>query len=203
MTSPETGAAVAASEGQLSTLQVRNSLASNLRQARAERGWTLRELATRSEVSKALLSRIERGDGNPSIETLFRIASALGCPVSQLITVEVSTRTEVVKADEGRTTTSEVGQAVARLIFASSGHRHIEIFEFTLEPHTATEWEGRAGYDVTEFAVVESGSVMVGPVGDERLLGPGDAISFRHGARNVYRGLDSGARLVCVVAYDG
>jgi transcriptional regulator with XRE-family HTH domain len=189
-------------EGQVATTQLRASLAANLRRVRAESGWSLRELALRADVSKALLSRIERGEGNPSIETLFRIATALVCPVSELITVEVSARTEVVRADGGRRIESDGAQLVSRLIFASSGHRHIEIFEFTMKPNTASEWDGRPGYAVTEFAIVESGSVMVGPVGDEKLLGPGDAISFRHGARNAYRALDGDARLVCVVAYD-
>jgi transcriptional regulator with XRE-family HTH domain len=194
----EVPVSVTPSDGQ----RLRVSLAENLRRARGDRGWSLRELAARSEVSKALLSRIERGDGNPSIETLFRIAAALACPVSELIAIEVAARTEVIRADEGRSVVSERGQALSRLIFASSGHDHIEIFEFTMEPNTSTEWEGHPAHRVTEFAVVESGSVMVGPDGEESLLGRGDAISFRHGARNSYRSFDEDARLVCVVAYD-
>ena len=182
--------------------QLRSSLAENLRLARAERRWSLRELAARSEVSKALLSRIERGEGNPSIETLFRIAAALALPVSDLIAVQEPAQVKVVRAGEGQSARSERGKALSRLIFAASGHGHIEIYEFTMQPNTATEWDARPGHGVTEYAVVESGRALVGYVGEEVLLGPGDAISWRHGPRNTYRSLEEGAHLVCVVAYD-
>jgi transcriptional regulator with XRE-family HTH domain len=169
---------------------------------RVERGWSLRELAARADVSKALLSRIERGEGNPSIETLFRISVALGCSMSELIDFETF-EPLVVRAGHGQTILSEDGKMVSRLIFASSGHSRIEIYDCVMEPHTRSEWGGRAGHGVTEYAVVEEGAVRIGAPGREELLGPNDAISFRHETTNAYESLDLPVRVVCVVAYDG
>ncbi len=60
-----------------------------IRRNRAGR-YTLAELARRSGVSSGLLSLIERGRGNPSIETLQRIAVALDLAVVDLlVTAEV------------------------------------------------------------------------------------------------------------------
>jgi transcriptional regulator with XRE-family HTH domain len=187
--------------GKISAIDLRSALAVNLARMRAEHGWTLRDLAARADVSKALLSKIETGDGNPAMETLFRIASALGCSMSELLEVEIA-ELAVVRADEGRAIASEHGELVTRVIFAMGAFRRAEIAEFTMVPNVRSEWRGRSDYGLTEFAVVLEGSVRAGVVGDTRLLGPGDAISFRHGAENIYESLGEGARMICVVAYD-
>jgi transcriptional regulator with XRE-family HTH domain len=48
---------------------------------RAKRGLTIAQLATQADVSAGLLSQVERGIGNPSIETAAKVARALGVPI--------------------------------------------------------------------------------------------------------------------------
>lgn len=55
-----------------------------IRRARADR-FTLAQLSARSGVSAGLLSLIERGKGNPSINTLGAIAGALGVSLPELV----------------------------------------------------------------------------------------------------------------------
>ena len=55
-----------------------------IRSARGER-FSLEALAARSGVSAGLLSQIERGIGNPSFQTLLRVAHALDIPVTELL----------------------------------------------------------------------------------------------------------------------
>lgn len=55
-----------------------------LREAREGR-FTVRELAAAAGVSVGLISEIERGKGNPSFQTLFRVSQALGLQVGDLI----------------------------------------------------------------------------------------------------------------------
>ena len=45
---------------------------------RVTRSWTLEDLASRADVSKAALSRIERGERTPSLETLVKLAKTFG-----------------------------------------------------------------------------------------------------------------------------
>ena len=47
--------------------------------ARIKAQITQEELSKKSGITQADLSRIENGNGNPSIRTLKRIATALGC----------------------------------------------------------------------------------------------------------------------------
>lgn len=46
---------------------------------------TLDTLATRANLSKGLLSKIENGNGNPTLSTLCSIAEAFGLKLSELI----------------------------------------------------------------------------------------------------------------------
>ncbi len=63
--------------GQRPQDRLRNELGRQIRLARTERGWTLRDLSDSSGVSVSQLSSIERGAHLPSVESLLSIALAL------------------------------------------------------------------------------------------------------------------------------
>ena len=50
--------------------------------ARMETGITQQQLSEKTGINQSNLSRIENGNGNPSVSTLYRIASALGKKLS-------------------------------------------------------------------------------------------------------------------------
>ena len=52
------------------------ALARSLKRRRLERAISLSELARRAGVSKATLSSLERGTGNPSVDTVWALAEA-------------------------------------------------------------------------------------------------------------------------------
>jgi transcriptional regulator with XRE-family HTH domain len=75
-----------------------------IRSARGER-YSLEALAARSGVSAGLLSQIERGIGNPSFQTLLRVAHALDIPVTELLADGAERRPEssfLVRVSERR-----------------------------------------------------------------------------------------------------
>jgi transcriptional regulator with XRE-family HTH domain len=53
-----------------------------LRELRDERNISMRSLATKSGLSANALSMIERGKTSPSVSTLYKLADALGVPVT-------------------------------------------------------------------------------------------------------------------------
>ncbi|MFU8828094.1 MAG: response regulator [Phycisphaerales bacterium] len=57
--------------------RLRRALGRQIRMARTEREWTLKEMSEASGVSVSQLSSIERGAHLPSIESLLSVASAL------------------------------------------------------------------------------------------------------------------------------
>lgn len=65
-------------------------LAARLASLRQEHGWSLEALADRSGISRATLSRIERGETSPTAALLGRLCTAYGRSMSRLL-AEVET----------------------------------------------------------------------------------------------------------------
>ena len=71
-----------------------------LRELREARGVSMRTLATMSGLSANALSMIERGKTSPSVSTLYRLADALGVPVTEFFSAEASRKRVIfTKAD--------------------------------------------------------------------------------------------------------
>ncbi|MGW7264040.1 helix-turn-helix domain-containing protein [Streptomyces sp. NPDC054842] len=76
-------------------------LAARLAELRAERGWSLGELADRSGVSRSTLSRAERAEISPTAALLNRLCGVYGRTMSQLLSeVEAAPDPLVRAADQ-------------------------------------------------------------------------------------------------------
>ncbi len=85
----------------LETQNTEAILAGNLRTEREVRGWTLAELAARSGVSRAMLSKIERCEASPTAALLGRLSAAFGLTMSQLFAqIEGPPLGQVARADQ-------------------------------------------------------------------------------------------------------
>ncbi len=62
-----------------------SGLGQRVRDARAERGWTLKELALRAHLSVRFLVQVEAGRGNISVRKLAALAHALGLTPADLL----------------------------------------------------------------------------------------------------------------------
>jgi DNA-binding XRE family transcriptional regulator len=70
-------------------------LSFNLWRLREERGWTQQQLAARAGIKQPRIAEIERGDANPTLLTLSRLAIALGVRVERFFA-----STEPVRKEE-------------------------------------------------------------------------------------------------------
>lgn len=71
--------------GRALTGRLREKLGQRIRVLRAERGWSLKELAAATRLSVSQISSIERGANLPSMESLLAIARAFGMKPSQML----------------------------------------------------------------------------------------------------------------------
>jgi transcriptional regulator with XRE-family HTH domain len=60
-------------------------IALRIRAEREGRGWSLDELAQRSGVSRAMISKVERQESSPTATLLGRLSAAFGLTLSQLL----------------------------------------------------------------------------------------------------------------------
>jgi transcriptional regulator with XRE-family HTH domain len=56
-----------------------------IRLLRRRKGWTQRELAQRAGVTQTTIVRLERGDTEPVISTIRKVAEALGVPPAEIL----------------------------------------------------------------------------------------------------------------------
>jgi len=60
------------------------TVARNVRKLRTEKGYSLEKLAELGNVDTPTLSRLEAGEGHPSLNFAWRVARALGVPFTAL-----------------------------------------------------------------------------------------------------------------------
>lgn len=82
---------------------------------RKERNWTVTELAQRSGVSQAMISKVERGASSPSATILSRLANALNLTLSKLFAeLELNQNSMVLLADRQQHWTDETSGITRR-----------------------------------------------------------------------------------------
>src|SRR5690606_36684234 len=115
-------------------------LGQRVRAERARRGWSLEELAERSGVSKAMLSKIERDEASPTAELLVRIAAAFGMTLSSLIALaETSAGGQLLRAEDQRRWTDPATGYVRRHISPPSPEG-LELVHVRLPPGEAVNF---------------------------------------------------------------
>lgn len=75
------------------------ALGAIVRRTRQRMGLSVEALAARSDLSAGLISQLERGRGNPSLQTLSRLAAALGTQLVALLQSAQRRGEPVVRAD--------------------------------------------------------------------------------------------------------
>ncbi|SHF14791.1 XRE family transcriptional regulator [Streptoalloteichus hindustanus] len=129
-----------------------------VRRLRQERQLTLEELAQLSGVSRAALSKIERGERNPSLHYALQIAEALGRPLSELVGYRPTTST-VVRGDQvSRMVDEDTGTVREALLEPVPG---TEIIRYTLPPGGAPAAFRPHPPGTQESFVVLSGTLRV------------------------------------------
>lgn len=69
----------------------RRDLGKRLRALRRESGLTQAVVARHAEIGNEFVSRLENGQGSPSLDTLGRLAAALDIPVAELFQFDADT----------------------------------------------------------------------------------------------------------------
>src|ERR671914_1762072 len=154
------------------------TLGERVRELRRGRGLTLEELAERSGVSRAMISKLERGEKNPTLVVAARLAEGLGVTLSRLAGME-ERREVVVVPRERRMVMGDPETGFERqLLSPNFAGRGVEFIRNEI-PEGSTSGEfppHRRG--VEEHIVVERGRLRATLAGEEYLLGEGDAVCF-------------------------
>ncbi|WP_413740341.1 helix-turn-helix domain-containing protein [Sodalis sp. RH14] len=169
--------------------EIRSSVSVNLAKVRQSRGMTLSGLAEISGIGKATLSGIEAGKGNPTIETVWRLARALDVPFGELI-----------ESDDEQTVVSMSKGVSVRLIHRQSSPHVIETYIMELAPRTKRHADKHMP-GVEENIVVLKGQVLVGSMAEPAFVSTGKSHSFKGDVPHLYQSLDEFSSLLVSVIY--
>lgn len=169
-----------------------------VRAQREARGLSLSAAAARAGVSKSILARIESGAGNPSLETLGRIAGALDVTVGALLAEDDAVPADLIAREAAEWLSFESGLH-GRLIHVDGRDRRLELLEIRLDPGKVYASAPHAP-GTEEVVVCLDGSLRVGPDGHEETLREGDALRFGADVPHSYRS-EAGACALCCFTY--
>ena len=150
-------------------------LGDRVRERRQQLGFSLRDLAERSELTASFLSQVERGVTSPSIDSLRRVASALDVPVFHFL-LEPDRESPVVRSNQ-RIRLTWPGSQIGFQLLTPKLNRKMEAFLTEREPGDQTPI-ARLGEQTEEFIYVLQGQVEIQLGETAYLLGPGDTIYF-------------------------
>lgn len=166
---------------------IQKNIGANLRNIRKTRGHSLDTTAEITGVSKAMLGQIERGESNPTVTTLWKIARGLQVSFSSLINEESS---NIVFVD--LKTISPIlecnGNYRVYPVFPFDPRKKFEIFTVEIEPgcqHTSDKHnEG-----VEEYITVITGKLEI-QIGEEKIqVNEGNSIRFLANKAHTYKNI--------------
>ena len=153
-------------------------LGGRVKELRRGRDLTLEELAERSGVSRAMISKLERGEKNPTLVVAAKLAEGLGVTLSRLAGMEERREVVVVPRERRMVMRDPETGFKRQLLSPNLVGRAVEFIRDEI-PEGSTSGvfpPHRSG--VEEQIVVERGSLKARLGGEEYLLREGDALYF-------------------------
>ena len=175
-------------------------IARALRRERERAGLTLTELAKQAGIAKSTLSQLESGNGNPSVETLWSLAVALGVPFSRVVDPQPQQQVRVIRAGAGPAIPSDRAPFTGTILSTCPPGARRDLHVITLEPGPPRLARPHIPGTV-EHLIVTSGRVRCGPANEEVELEVGDYARFVGDVAHSYTALAPGSAGVLVMEY--
>jgi transcriptional regulator with XRE-family HTH domain len=173
-------------------------LARRLRLERDSRGWSLADLAARSGVSKATISKIERAAVSPTAVVLVRLASAFDLTLAGLMLRAEGQGERLSRAaDQPAWRDPETGY-VRKQVFSRPDHP-VEIVQVELPPRQRVTLPASSYAHIRQLVWMQSGHLVITEGGERHALGPGDCLGFGPPIDTTFAN-ETGAPCIYVVA---
>lgn len=154
-------------------------IAQRLKALRAERGWSLDELARRSNVSRATLSRLENAEVSPTASVLGKLCAVYGLTMSRLLHMVEDDYTPLIHRD-AQTVWTDPSVGFRRREVSPPAHALAgEALECELEPGARITYERPPRSGLEHHLVLLEGQLTVTVNGQTYELWPGDCLRYQ------------------------
>lgn len=190
--------------------EVIGPVARNIKRLREQKNISLSALAASAEISKSTLHKLERGEGNPSIDTLWSLAQALAVPFAALFVEEDAALVQVLRYEDApviarrgnRIVASPPGDAGFIMRHALSRHARGEIEAYWVDlNHDATRSARPHAAGVIEHVFGIDGTVEIAVEDEVTVVHSGDRLTFAADRAHSYTALDGPARALTLIDY--
>ncbi|MFE0803641.1 helix-turn-helix domain-containing protein [Streptomyces sp. NPDC058812] len=154
-------------------------LAARLAELRAERGWSLGELAERSGVSRSTLSRAERAEISPTASLLNRLCAVYGRTMSRLLSEVEAEPALLVRAGEQPVWEDRSAGFVRRSVSPPHAGLRGELVEGRLAAGADLAYDRPPVPGLEQHIWVLEGALEVTAQDVEHHLGTGDCLRMR------------------------
>lgn len=155
----------------LSDEETELQLASRLRLLRQEHSLTLASLAEQSGISAPHLSRLEKGERQPSIGALLQLARCYGMTLSRLVGENDELPYHLIRSDEGLI---HRGDGIRYRVLSGPG-ASVSIVEGQIDAFQTTSPVSHEGF---EWLQVTAGAIELAFKSETITLTTGDSIQF-------------------------
>jgi transcriptional regulator with XRE-family HTH domain len=156
------------------------TLGAAVRDARKRLGLSVQALSEKAGVSFGLVSQLERGLGNPSLQSLQRLAGALGIPVAQLLdepAVPLAVVTRAKRHIMPVAVDAPASQRAVRELLTPRGESMLQLIRSTLPVGFSNE-ASPFRHIGTETVTIESGVLVVCQADRRVELHAGDTVTY-------------------------
>ena len=176
-----------------------NAIAENLKRLRKERKLSLDRVAEMTEVSKSMLSQIERGESSPTISTLWKIATGLHVSFTSLMETNHPETTVINNADL-EPLVSDEGRFRIYPVFPFEESLGFEMLFVEMDPEAYSDsLPHEAGTE--EFVSVYEGALTLRVGNEEYEIPAGSSIRFQGDQKHCYHNPTRGNTRFCNVIY--
>jgi transcriptional regulator with XRE-family HTH domain len=161
------------------------NLGDKLREARLQKGWSLRALGEKTGFSASFHSQVELGQSSPSLASLEKIASSLGLSLAAVIANDAPEPSPLLRKARREGVRSEWSKAYVESLLPSGSDEHLEALLLKLDREGRTG-ERQIGNKTKLFAYVTAGPavLLLSEPAEELVVDPGDSVVIQ-GPRGV------------------
>ncbi len=152
-------------------------LADRLRLERDSRNWSLADLADRSGVAKATISKIERGEASPTAVVLVRLADAFGLTFAGLMLRVEGEQDRLSRAANQPVWRDPATGYLRQQVFSRADHP-VEIVKVDMPAGQQVTLPASSYVHIRQAVWVLRGNLVIIEAGERHLLGVGDCLGF-------------------------
>ena len=180
-------------------MDVNSTVAANLKALREQRKLSLDGMARLTGVSKSMLGQIERGEVNPTISVLWRIANGLKISFSTLLE-KPAKELQIVKADSTKPMIEDEGKFINHPSFPFEESTRFETYRIEILPGGHLDAQPHL-MGAEEYVTVFAGSLLLRVGETDCSLDAGDSLRFKADVPHSYRNTGTEKTLVAMIIH--